>query len=245
MNVFGPAITTHRGNKVVIGIAASLAVISAYLGWMSLHVPESDSPGDYQFYVAAAVILALYAFWTSRKMVSLHAEGISYSNLLGEKQMRWDDVQKFYYSATKRSVNFIPIGTYYSFKLVDGSGNKISFGNGIAQPKALGQKLVELTQEPLVKKIAHQFDNGAEVDLGAIKLNREKGLIVKKFFGGWKQVPLNTVHSYSVQSGQFYIWSNDQKLVCSPAIADVANAFALLGFLNILFQPKAHSAHAT
>ena len=244
MNVFGPAIATHRGNKIVIGIASFLAVGSAYLAWMSLHVPEENSPGDYQFYVAAAVVLALYAIWTSRKTVSLHAEGISYSNLLGAKEMRWDDVQKFYYSATKRSVNFIPIGTYYSFKLLDGQGGKISFGNGIAEPKALGQKLVELTQVPLLKKISHQFDNGAEVDFGAIKLNREKGFTVKKFFGGWKQVPLNTVHSYSLQSGQFYIWGADKKLVCAPAIADVANAFALLGLLDILFQPKAQSAHA-
>ena len=54
--------------------------------------------------------------------VTLHSDGISYQSLFGEKEMRWDAMERFYYGATKQSVNFIPVGTYYHIKLVDAEG---------------------------------------------------------------------------------------------------------------------------
>jgi len=212
MNLFGPAIANHRGNKIVMAVFTILALGSAYVAWLKVNVPEEKgTPGDYRVYFVLSILLAGYAFWTAKRLVILHAEGITYRNLLGEKQMRWDDVQKFYYSATKRSVNLIPVGTYYSYKLIDGQGKKISLGTGIAQPKALGVKLIELTQAPLLKRAAQQFDGGENVDFGPVKISRVTGLTVTKWFGGWKQVPLNEVQAYAIQNGQFCIWGDGQK----------------------------------
>ncbi len=162
MNLFGPAIATHRGNKIVMALLTLLAAGSAYLAWIKVNIPEEkETPGDYRIYVAISILLVGYAVWTSKRLVVLHAEGITYRNMLGEQQMKWDEVEKFYYSATKRSVNLIPIGTYYSYKLLDAHGKKISLGTGIAQARAHGVKLIELTQLPLLKKATQQFNNGA------------------------------------------------------------------------------------
>jgi len=158
--------------------------------------------------------------------------------------MRWDDVQKFYYSATKRSVNLIPVGTYYSYKLIDGQGKKISLGTGIAQPKALGVKLIELTQAPLLKRAAQQFDGGENVDFGPVKISRVTGLTVTKWFGGWKQVPLNEVQAYAIQNGQFCIWGDGQKLLSAATLPAIPNAFALHALLDIVLKPKGQSAAA-
>jgi hypothetical protein len=245
MNLFGPAIATHRGNKIVIGILTLLAAGSAYLAWIKVHMPEENgTPGDYRIYIVISILLGAYAVWTSKRLVVLHAEGITYRNLLGEQQMKWDDVQNFYYSATKRSINFIPVGTYYSYKLLDAHGKKISLGTGIAQAKALGARLIELTQLPLLKKATEQFNNGANVDFGPIKLDRVKGITVKKWLRGWKQVPLSEVHAYTIQSGQFFIWGAGEKLLSASTLPDIPNAFVLHALLDAIFKPKAQSAQA-
>jgi hypothetical protein len=244
VTLFGPAIATHRASKVVLGILSLLTAGSVLLIWISLHTTGDDSPGDYRIYLATAVFFGACAFWTWKKVVVLHAEGITYRNLLGEQHMRWDEVEKFYYSATKRSVNFIPIGTYYSYKLIDGQGKKISFGTGIEKPQVLGIKLIELTQSPLYKKVAQLFNNGVDVDFGPMKLNRVKGVTVKKFFGGWKQVPLGNVYSYSMDKGLFCIWDTDRKLITAANISDTPNAFVLQALLDSIFQPKAQATHA-
>lgn len=244
MNAFGPAIATYRGNKIVIAFSSVLALGCAFLAWMSLHASEADSPGDYRLYLVAAILLAANVVRIWKRQVELHAEGISYRSLFGEKQMRWDALQKFYYSATKRSVNFIPIGTYYTYKLIDQQGTKIVLGNGIEHPKDLGLKLVELTTPFLLKKTAHEFNSGLEVDFGRIKLNREKGLTVRKLLGGWKTVPLTQVYSYQIQLGQFCLYSADGKLIGAAGIADVPNAFVLQALLDSILAPKAQTAHA-
>lgn len=244
MNTFGPPIATHRASKLVVGLALLLALGAGFLIWVSLHTSGKDSPGDYRIYVGVCLFFVAVAFTLSKNLVLLHPEGVTYRNLFGEQQMRWDEVEKFYYSATKRSVNLIPIGTYYTFKLFDAQGKKISFGTGIEKPQVLGVKLIELTQSHLLKKACHQFDSGADVDFGPIKLNRMNGISAKKLFGGWKQLPLNDVYSYSMDKGMFFIWDSRKKLFTGEAISSVPNAFVLQGLLDVIFKPKAQSTHA-
>jgi hypothetical protein len=235
---------TYRGNRVVVGLFALLAAGSAFLVWMSLNSSEPDSPGDYRIYVVIALLLAAYAFWTFKKMVTLHSEGIIYQNLAGEKQMRWDEVEKFFYSATKRSVNLIPVGTYYSYKLVDGQNKTITLGNGIERTKELGLKIIELTQASLLKKTSHQFDSGVDVDFGYIKLSRTKGLTIRKLFGGWKSVPLGEIRKYSIQMGQFCVWGANDKLLGAAGVPNIPNVFVLKVLLDVIFAPKTKAAQA-
>lgn len=244
MNTFGPAIATYRGNRIVIGLFVVLAVTCCALVWMSLHATEANSPGDYRIYVAGAILTTAVAFWTSRKTVSLHSEAVVYQNLSGEKQMKWSEVEKFYYSATKRSVNFIPIGTYYSYKLVDAQGHKITLGNGIEHPKDLGLQLIRLTQEPLLKKTSQQFNSGAEVDFGHVKLNHSSGMTIRKLLGGWKTIPLSEMRGYSLQLGQFCVWGDNNKLLGAAGVPKIPNLFVLQALLDIILQPKAQGAHA-
>jgi len=67
---------------------------------------------------------------------------------------------------------------------------------------------------------------------------------VKKWLGGWKQVPLTDVHAYSIQNGQFFIWGAGEKLLSASTLPDIPNAFALLALPDIIFKPKAQSAQA-
>jgi hypothetical protein len=239
MNAFGPPLATHGPNKIVVSIFALLAAGAFWLVWADLHrdgPDKADGPVDAAVHLAFAFPLVAAALWTSRRRVVLYPEGLSYSNLVGEKQVRWDDIERFHYRATKRSVNLIPVGTYYWFRLVDTQGQKISFGSGLTRAASLGNKLLELTQIPLLRRVASQFDSGVDVDFGPIRLNRQSGVVVKKSWGRHKQIPWTEVHSYAIKNGHFYIWRVGEKRATGPAIANVPNAFALLGLLNIIFK---------
>ncbi len=245
MIVFGPPQATHSSNKVSVGILVALALGAGLLCWMDVTEKGSEWQGDLAVHGLFLVLFAGLAIWQFFKKVVIYQEGITSSTLMGEKQMAWNEVEKFYYGATKRSVNFIPIGTYYSFKLVDASGNKIRCGSGILNPEALGREIITMTQPVLLKKAAHLFDSGVDVDFGAIRINRQAGISIKGSFGRWKQMPWNEVHSYAIDGGHFRVWRTGQKYTVGPAISDVPNAFVLHALLDVIFKPAVQGAVAS
>jgi hypothetical protein len=239
MSAFGLPLAVHGPKKPVLVVLGILAAVAFWLALLSLHQQgpdESAAPIEAGLCLVIGVLLASLTLWLSQRRVILYAEGISYTSILGEKQIRWDDLSRFYYQATKQSVNFIPVGTYYWFRLIDSQGQKIRFGSGLSKAEALAQKLLELTRVPLLQRITTQFDSGTDVGFGPITINRQKGISVRKSFGRVKQIPWNEVHSYAIQGGHFYIWRVGEKRTTGPAIAKVPNAFALLGVLDLIFK---------
>ena len=155
-----PVEETFRGNKITITVVTLLAVVFTALAYSVLSNPASrDFTTDLFFLVILALLAAALA-WLFSLRVSIYSYGISKQTWFGSEQIRWYDIERFYYSATKRSVNFIPIGTYYSFKLVDREGNKIALTNSVERPSDLGQRLISSTFEPLYRKAAQLFDSG-------------------------------------------------------------------------------------
>ena len=105
--MLGAEIETYRGNKIVMVLVGGLGLCAALLVYISFTL----SPPENDFKVVSLLLLALPVFlfcWLTSIRVTLHSDGISYRSLLGEKEMRWDAVDRFHYGATKRSVNFIP-----------------------------------------------------------------------------------------------------------------------------------------
>ena len=132
---FGP----NKATLIVVGVIG-----------LSLFFLFEKSEMNAPAYTMLSIFGLLFA-WVSSVRVSLHEDGIFYRSFLGLKEMRWDEVERFYYSATKRSINFIPVGTYYWFKLIDAKGQKLTF-DYVERLKDMGAQLVEYTYEPLLQK---------------------------------------------------------------------------------------------
>jgi len=219
-------------------VVTLLAVVFTALAYSVLSNPASrDFTTDLFFLVILALLAAALA-WLFSLRVSIYSYGISKQTWFGSKQIRWYDIERFYYSATKRSVNFIPIGTYYSFKLVDREGNKIALTNSVERPSDLGQRLISSTFEPLYRKAAQLFDSGVELEFGPIRLSRDRGLKIKRLFTN-KEIPLNQVSEYRIDKGHFYIFKKGEKRTTGPAISRIPNAYVLLGLLNAIYRPRA------
>jgi len=233
--MLGPEIETFKGNKIVMGIVVILAL------WpVSIIYYAFTTASDKVFWVSALLLMAVpgwFFVWLWSLQVSLHSDGISYRSLLGEKEMRWEEVERFYYQAIKQRINFIPVGTYYLYKLVDVEGKEIKCGNRIERPGQLGQKLIEQTYPTLFRKIADRFNNGQDLDFGAIRVSKAGGIRVKKLFG-FMEIPWDQVSSYAIQDGRFFIWRRGQKRTTGPGLWQVPNAFVLRGLLNSIFKPS-------
>jgi len=80
--------------------------------------------------------------------------------------------------------------------------------NGVERPDEIGSKISESTVGPLLKKAVHQFDDGHELDFGAIRASREQGLKIKRpgWLGLWwrtDEIPWNWVQSYRIERERF------------------------------------------
>jgi hypothetical protein len=232
----GPELETYKGNKFTMVAMLVLAAGVFFIG--HLIATSSVSNGVRVFLLLLTVGLIFLFFWVKSVRVTLHSDGITYHTLLGTKEMRWDDLERFEYGAIKQSVNFIPVGTYHHFKFIDASGKKMRFGNRVEQPGKLVSKVVELSYPALYRKVVDRFNNDEEVDFGAIRVTRTGGIKVKKFFGGYKEIPWADVSSYAIQSGYFYIWATGVKRTRGPRLRQVPNAFVLLGLMNAVLKPN-------
>lgn len=233
--MLGVPLEAFRGNKVVMIIVA-LIILGAAWGFI-----EACEPGDMTCWVWMAAVLAAMAFflyWLSTVEITIYDGGISSKTCLGTKEMRWDDVARFTYSATRQSVNFIPVGTYYQLKLENAQGQKISIGNRASGMERLSTHMLQQTLPTLLRKAVDQFNSGAEVDFGQIKLSRA-GFKAKGLFK-WFEVPLDQVIDYRIDQGHFFVFQRGKKLpAISNGLAQVPNAFALLALLDSIFQRTA------
>lgn len=232
--------TVFRGNRVGASVLLAVGV-----GFASLTVLAVTNLA-----VDAAIVPAIVAVgclllggWILTCRVTLDQLGITYRSVMGEMQMRWVDVEKMYYQATKESVNLIPVGTYYRYKLVDCNGRKIKFGSRIGHGAKLAELLVKMTYPHVFDRCAARYNAGSEVDLGDIRLSRQNGIRVKRLLG-WKHIPLSEVAEYRIDRGHFYIFRMGERRTSGPAIWNVPNAFVLVALLDSIYRPQTEAANS-
>ncbi len=241
--LWGPPLAVHKASKLALAVQSLLAVGALYLSWAAFEARAADWNLYLGVYLSLAAVFLALAWWTFSRQVRLYEQGLVYKSVFGEKEIEWPEVQKFYYSATKQSVNFIPVGTYYNFRLQGRGGEKIRMGSGLARMEQLGHRLIELTSPPLMRKMIEYYNSGEELDFGPIKVRRLEGIRVGKFIGS-KTIPWAEVLEYRIEGGEFYVWRVGEKRTTGTSIAEIPNVFVLLGLLDSVFQRPAEPAPA-
>ena len=230
--MLGQELETYQGNKGYMVGVVLLGAAEAALSFIAYH---NGRHNDIIFaFLSSLAIPASLFVWLKSLQVTLHSNGITYHSLFGEKEIRWDMVERFVYQATKQTSHGVPIGTTYHFRLVDSDGNKIRFGNRIERTGELAAKLVNLTTPELYRKAAKLYNRGDELDFGPIKMSRPHGVKIKKFFH-YKELPWNQLSSYAIQKGKFYIWRVGEKRTRGWKVHCIPNVFVLLDLLKYTF----------
>jgi len=244
--MLSPAMETYRGNRrSMFGMVFLLILTMAGLYATFLF----QSPYTLLYRLSLVVALGVFAYnccWLVALRVGLHPDGISVQSIRGVTEIRWDNVDRFYYSSIKQYVNGIPTGTYYTYKLIDRQGVKISLGHAVENPEPFGRKLIQFTQKPLLSRAIDQYNSGVEVSFGPLKISRTGGISIKTLIVR-KQMPINQVASYRMDRGKLYIlrMGESRRWTAGTEIRTIPNVFALMGLLDAIFQPASPKPQTT
>ncbi len=240
--MLGPEVKTYQRNTIVFVVAVLFLLTFLAFGAALWREGGDSRQGAYVCFAIAA-LGGLWVAWINSCRLTIHSDGVSTVTMFGAKEMRFDELDRITYMAVKQSVNFIPIGTYYTLKLVNTNRQKIKFGNRFAKMQALSDDLVRLSTSVLLPKVAQRFDAGETLDFGAIKVSRADGISIKKTFK-WKNIPWERLASHQIDKGTFYIFEVGQKFDTGTSLGAVDNAFVLATLLDVLRQPASSAAGA-
>lgn len=236
--MLGPERETFQGNRgTMLAWALVIAVPAVWL-FTVLRLPLKPA----ETYIGVTLgLIALIVGWLSSVRLSIHNDGVSYQSWFGSKEIRWENLERYYCSVVRRRYYFIPIGTYYHFKLEGSDGAKLRFGNRVGRLRELADKLARATYPGLFKKAAEEFNRGGEVDFGDVKISKTQGIRIRRIrWGGlgmkWVEIPWNEVRTYNIQRGRFYVWRRGENKTTGPELRRVPNAFVLKGILDNIFK---------
>ena len=240
--MLGPPLETFKTNWSTL----TIVVILGFLVELPFYLAESESPTVQSI---NAILLGLFAIWIGwlwSVSISLHEDGVSYRSLFGSKELRREELERFYYIVSEPTYTLgpffislfaIPLGMYHSYRLVDSDGRKIYFGIRFRQLQKIGDSLVQHTSEPLFRKLSSRLNAGTELDFGVVPLNRDEGLKVKSArwsrfippsWARFRRIPWEELGSYAIDKGQFYFWRVGDDNTWGLPIGEIPNAFVLL-----------------
>lgn len=235
----------HGPRLWMISSFGSSATALACLAWID-HKPIGEWRDEFAVNVrvslllAIAALLAVSAMWMAFRRVIVDSEEITLRGIFGERRMRWDHIQEFYYYSGKFLFFFIPIPIpvaflkTYSFALVDSRGHKLRFGPGLSRRALLACELIEFSQPHLLQSAIALFNNGADVPFGPVTVNRKQGVRIRRY-SREKQFPLSELYSHGFEEGQFYFWRVGEDKI-GILIQKIPNVFALNELLLLARQ---------
>lgn len=239
--MLGPETSNYQRNNIVFAVAILCLLAMVAFGALLWQDPRTRD-GIYYCGTLAA-LFGFWAYWISSCKITLHTDGFASETMFGRKELSFEDLESFAYHAVKQSVNFIPVGTYYTLKFVFSNGQKLKFGNRFGHMEALSGDLIRLTTTVLLPKLSRRFDAGETLDFGTIKVSRSEGISIKKLFK-WKTIPWNNLSSFKLEKGVLYVFEVGQKFDTGTSIAFIPNAFVLAAMLDVLQRPASNAATA-
>lgn len=233
--ILGPVSDTFGANKLNLFLVAGggvgavvLFILWAQSGYASLPIALGLP------LIVAVTGFFLYYILTLK--VTLYADGVSAHSFVDHTEMRWDQVERFYYHAVQVRINLIPTPTHYFFILVDRQAHKLWLTSSSERPQELGAKLIQFTQPHLLRKALDQYSSAGEVSFGPVRVSKAEGVSIKSMLLR-KKVPFNQLASYRIEAGKFYIFRVGEKRSNGLDIALIPNAFALINLLETVTRP--------
>ncbi len=197
VETFGPSIRI----TTVFGLFGLLACLLAFGA-----AYETDDTTAWRIFFSMTAVFGGLLLWQLSFRAAIHESGISCRNIFFTKEMRWLEVDSFYYRTEEVVLKHIPLGEFYRLKLRSIYGHSISFSNHISRHEELMFTIAQSTFKPLAEKALQSFDSGSILNFGAITLGRSEGVTLRKLFFN-RIIPWQEINSYDVNESclTFYL----------------------------------------
>ena len=225
----GPPLQTYGPNSKVTAI---LVVVGLLLCLLVLAVArEVKGTTAWTIFYALSALYGGVLLQQLSSRVWLHETGISWRGIRGQGEMRWLDLDRMYCGSYEVHAHYIPLGTFHRLKLVSAQGQKVSLGERIRGADDLAKEIAKFTLRPLLQKAMQSFENGQEVDFGAIGVSRSEGVTVRKWYAD-KKIPWQEIEGYEGNAVYFKIHQFKKHFAVSASAEKIANAHVLRALLD-------------
>ena len=224
----GPPVKTYGPN---IKVTAILGVVGLFPCLLAFAVANDiKDPTAWTVFYALSALYGGMFLRQLRSRVWLHETGITYRSMFGHGEMQWLDMDRIYFGAHEIHAHYIPLGTFYRLKLVSTHGQKVSLGERIRSADDLAKEIAKFTLKPMMHKATQSFESG-QLDFGAIRVSRSKGVTIKKWYSD-KEIPWQEIEAYEHTNTYFKLHRFKKHFAVSVLSERIANAHVLHALLD-------------
>jgi hypothetical protein len=151
----GPPLEAYGPNIRITALvdAASRAICLLAFGVAR----EIQDPTAWRIFFALSTLFGGVILWQLSFRAAVHESGISCQNTLLSKEMRWHEVERFYFACHQIYASPVPLGTFYRLELHSVDGQSLSLGNRIRRADDLAQTIAQITLKPLMERPCKAF----------------------------------------------------------------------------------------
>lgn len=197
----------------------ALAIVALFLSW----------PGQPYVSIGIGAISGLLLYLWLRKKdneARLYEDGILYLRGGVQYALRWREISAIWQQSVRRSVNFIPVGTFHEYTLQTTDGMFVLKGD-LEDVQQLGQQIQRSLFADQIEATIDRFNDGEGLRFGVLSLSRV-GVEYGDGLLPWSQVAkidLQDGHVRVHAEGKWLAWAN----VPVAAIPNFLVFWALVG----------------
>jgi len=163
--------------------------------------------------------------------VWVHESGILYRGMLGVGEILWRDFDKIYYCTYDITFHFVTLGVFHRLTLITKRGLKLSIGERLHGSGDLAELIQSYTLPEMMRKAVHEFERGAQLDCGAIRLSRKNGVKYQNWWF-WHEIRWEHLSKYDVSDIRVNLRAANKLFETNISADKVANIHVLKELLD-------------
>jgi len=232
----GPPIETYGPNIRITALFVAAASVIWLIAFGIAHDTKDVTAWTILFLVSALIGGAV--LWQLSFHAAVHEAGVSCENIFVTKEMRWYEVDRFYFGCHELHAHYVPLGTFYSLKLRSTHGQTLSFSNHIRRPEDFALLISRYTIKPLLEKAQQNLQSGRNLSFGAVILKPAEGLTLIKLLKD-KKISWSEIESYTAGVSFLEIHLRQRLFSTHRVRAEkVANLHVLKALLDSVMQKE-------
>ena len=228
---------TFIGGLVMLALGVSsvaFIIISEHISLATMDFSAVDTSGSFWVFVIFGLVLlalgitsliSLFQNFDMRVVVCEH--GLVRTKKGQTEVVRWEHVNAFWQSVTKRYTNGIYTGTTHLYTLRRTDGVVFKFNDTINKVEALGNTIQREVTRVLLPRFIYAYNAGSTVTFGPLSINQQ-GISNSKEMLPWSQVKDLQVRRGMVsvkKEGKWLNWSN-------VGVAQIPNFYVFMSLLD-------------
>jgi hypothetical protein len=186
------------------------------------------------FFLGLGLAFMVVGYLQSRQSIQVFEHGFTYIKSGDVRVVRWDAIETVRCQAVRMRVNFIPVGTLYTYTIQATGGETIKLTNSVGKVAKLGALIQAEAFKQLLPRALETYSAGGTLQYGKLSIS-QAGIGNGKEIAPWAQVKSVQVSNGFIlikKDGKWLNWAN-------VAISQMPNSFVFLALVGRMVGVKA------